>query len=332
MYLLLGPENGEKDEFIRQLRLTIAKQSGEPPEEHRYYPFDADYTEIVAILRNNALFSNHRFVLLNQADEIKKKADIDALISYCSAPVEDATLVLVSDEFTSRINKRLRDAVSSKNTKIFYELFENKKRSLIIDYFSKAGVKIEIEAVNLLLELVENDTRDLKRECERLLLLTSESQTITADHVDELVYHSKEENVFTLFDHMAGGDFPGSLDALQNLRLSGKAEPSQILGGLVYQFRRLLSVKGYVSRRLSYEEALKKANIRGKKNGRTYTDACRRYSTEDIENILALISDYEEEFRSGLTDLQDIGLQLFLYDTVVKKGSSGTPFKKTDNE
>jgi len=100
----------------------------------------------------------------------------------------------------------------------------------------------------------------------------------------------------------------------------------------VYQFRRLLSVKGYVSRRLSYEEALKKANIRGKKNGRTYTDACRRYSTEDIENILALISDYEEEFRSGLTDLQDIGLQLFLYDTVVKKGSSGTPFKKTDNE
>ena len=91
------------------------------------------------------------------------------------------------------------------------------------------------------------------------------------------------------------------------------------------RIRRLLAVKGYLNNRFSTEEALKKAQIRGKKNGRTYIQASNIYGTTDIERILALIADYEEDFRSGLTDLQDTGLQLFLYDTVVKKGSSGTP-------
>ena len=54
VYLLLGPENGQKDEFLDQLREKIGTATGQPPEEYRFYPFSADYTEAVAILRNNA--------------------------------------------------------------------------------------------------------------------------------------------------------------------------------------------------------------------------------------------------------------------------------------
>lgn len=326
VYLLLGPENGQKDDFIAAIRKSISAQGQEDPEEYRYYPFDASIADIVAVLRNSGLFSKQRFVILNQAHDVKKGADIELLKSYCKKPVDDATLIMVSDRYS--IDKRLKDAVPGKNTKVFFELFENKKRSWIIDFFRKEGKQIEIDAVNLLLELVENDTRDFRRECQRLALVATSSSTITEDMVDELVYHSKEESVFTLFDYIAAGDFPGSLETLQSLRLSGKSEPSAVLGGLAYQFRRLLAVKEYMRNRLSPDEALKKARIRGKKNGRTYIEASNIYSTTEIEKILALIADYEEDFRSGLTDLQDTGLQLFLYDTVVKKGRSGTPFNK----
>ncbi len=322
VYLLLGPENGQKDDFVDQLREKITTGSGDSPEEYRFYPFNADYAAVVAILRNNALFSTHRLVILSDAHEIKRAADIDILTGYCRRPVEDATLVMLSDQY--RVEKKLSDTVPKSNIKIFWELFENKKQTWIIEYFKKAGFAVETEAVNLLLELVENDTRDLKRECERLVLFMKGRDTITADEVDELIYHSKEESVFTLFDHLAAGDFQGSLDILQSLTLSGTADPAQILGGLAWQFRRLLSVKWYVNNRHSYEEALKKANIRGKKNGQTYSQACRIYSTEELDGILALIADYEADFRSGLADLQDTALQLLLYDVVIKKGRSST--------
>jgi DNA polymerase III subunit delta len=322
VYLLLGPENGLKDEFLDKLRKDILKRTGEPPEEHRFYPFKPEYPSLVAILRNNALFSKHRIVILSEAQEVKKKADIDVLASYCKQPVEDATFILMSDEY--RIDRRLSETVSKDSIKVFWELFENKKHAWIVDFFKKAGFSVEKEAVTLLLELVENDTRDLKRECERLILFLAGSDVVTAGKVEELIYHSKAESVFTLFEHIAGGDFPGALEVLQSLRLAGDGDPGQILGGLVWQFRRLLSMKRLVDRRHGYEDALRKANIRGKKNGRTYTEACERYSSNELENILALIASYEADFRSGMTDLQEIGLELFLYDIVLRKGKSGT--------
>ena len=322
VYLLLGPENGRKDEFLDKLRKDILERTGEPPEEYRFYPFKPEYPGLVAILRNNALFSKHRIVILSEAHEVKNKADIDVLKSYCNQPAEDATFIMMSDQY--RIDKRLSETVSKESIKVFWELFENRKHAWIIDYFKKAGFAVEKEAVTLLLELVENDTRDLKRECERLILFLEGSEVVTAGKVEELIYHSKAESVFTLFDQIAGGDFPGALEVLQSLRLSGEGDPGQILGGLVWQFRRLLSMKRLVDRRHGYEDALRKANIRGKKNGRIYTAACERYSHHDLENILALVASYEADFRSGLADLRDIGLELFLYDIVVKKGKSST--------
>ena len=319
VYILLGPENGEKDEFLSRLQKAILKKTGEQPEEHRFYPYKLECPNLVAILRNNALFSKHRIVILNEAHEIKKKSDIDILTGYLKHPVDDATLILISDEY--RIDRRLSGAVPKGNIKIFWELFENRKQAWIFDYFKKAGFSVEKEAVTLLLELVDNDTRDLKRECDRLILFLEGSEIITADKVEELVYHSKAESVFTLFDQIAGGNFKGSLEVLQSLRLSGAGDPGQILASLTWQFRRLLSVRRLVDRRYGYEDALKQVNIRGKKNGRIYTEACGRYTSADLENILGLVAFHEADFRSGLADLQNFGLELFLYEAVVKRGS-----------
>ncbi len=323
VYLLLGPENGEKDEFLDRLKKDILERTGEPPEEHRFYPFKPEYASLVAILRNNALFSKHRMVLLSDTHEVKKKADIDILKSYCDQPAEDATFIMMSDEY--RIDKRLSDAVAKDNIKIFWELFENRKHAWIVEYFKKAGFSVEKEAVALLLELVENDTRDLKRECERLILFLEKSEIVSASKVEELIYHSKTESIFTLFEQIARGDLPGALEVLQSLRLAGEGDPGQILGALVWQFRRLLSMRRYIDSRHGYEDALKKTDIKGKKNSQTYTEACGRYSSFNLENILALLASYEDDFRSGLADLKDIGLELFLYDVIEKKGRPRTP-------
>ncbi len=237
IYLLLGPENGQKIESLAGLRKRITAAAKEAPEEHRYYPFKAEYLDLVAILRNTSLFSRHRLVILNQAHELKNRADVDILRDYCSRPADDATFVMVSDLY--QIDRRIADKVPKENRKVFWELFDNQKRAWISGFFQNAGYSIDTEAVELMLELVENDTQDLKRECERLALFLADGGRITVDQVEELIYHSKSESVFTLFDKMAQGDFAASLEILQSIKLAGDGDPAKVLGGLVWQLRRL---------------------------------------------------------------------------------------------
>jgi len=63
LYLLLGPEEGEKDAFVQRLIDRISKTIGQAPEIHRFYSFDSDVPEVLSALRNGALFSPYRVAL-----------------------------------------------------------------------------------------------------------------------------------------------------------------------------------------------------------------------------------------------------------------------------
>jgi DNA polymerase III delta subunit len=47
VYLLLGPETGEKELFIDGIRKRIVEQTGSSPEESRFYPYDSSMTDLV---------------------------------------------------------------------------------------------------------------------------------------------------------------------------------------------------------------------------------------------------------------------------------------------
>ncbi len=66
VYLLLGPEVGEKDAFLQRLAGQLAKQAGGKPEIHRFYAFDVELAAVLATLRNGALFSPHRVIQQRQ--------------------------------------------------------------------------------------------------------------------------------------------------------------------------------------------------------------------------------------------------------------------------
>jgi DNA polymerase III subunit delta len=318
IYLLLGPEIGLKKEFVDRISKQIEKEKGEKPEIHKFYPFKAECRELVSVLQNTSLFSRHRLVILNQAHEIKKKADVQMLAEYCTSPADDATLIMMSD--TYQVDRRLSDKVPKNNRQVFWELFENKKREWIHSYFKKAGFGIEKDAVELLLELVENDTEDLRRECERLALYLVGETLVTEEKVEEVIYHSKAENIFTLFDRMACGNLNASLEILQSIKLSGDADPGKILGGLIWQFRRVLSVKNLLDQHIGREDAFRQLKIKGKKNQRTLISGCETYSAKQLQSILSLIANCEADLRSGSADLQSTYLQKFIFDAVKKKG------------
>ena len=66
-YLLLGPEEGEKQRRIVAIRASL----GAALDEYSFYAFDTPATKVVALLRNRPLFCDHILVLYRNM-EIKK--------------------------------------------------------------------------------------------------------------------------------------------------------------------------------------------------------------------------------------------------------------------
>jgi DNA polymerase-3 subunit delta len=95
--LFLGPEFGEKQDAIGEIRRGIHKQSGAPPEETSFYAGETALSEMVSVLRKGSLFADARLIFIKNAELLKKKDEVELLASYMAAPQDDTTLIFISD-------------------------------------------------------------------------------------------------------------------------------------------------------------------------------------------------------------------------------------------
>jgi DNA polymerase-3 subunit delta len=319
VHLLLGPEEGEKASFVEKITQGIAA-AGEPPEVSRFYAGESRMADVVLCLRNQTLFARRRLVVLANLEEVKRAEEVATLVEYLGAPSSDATLLLLSGGFAGEIDKKITAAVPKESQKIFWEMFDNQKQGWVTNFFRQKKITIAPDAVDYILDMVENNTRDMRTECERLALFFGPDADIGLEKVEQYIYHSKEENVFTLFDRICERELGGAEEVLDKILLSREADATQLAGGLLLQFRRLAGLKRMLAENYEAAEAFPKLRIFSKKNQKTYIEASRKYSDADIETIVQLLAEFDERFRSIRTELHALLLHLMVYYIVRKAG------------
>ena len=243
VHLLLGPEEGEKASFIEKITHGLAAKSGERPEISRFYAGESRMADVILCLRNQTLFSAHRLVVLGNAEEVRRADEVAALVEYLGSPARDATLLLVSAGFAGEIDRKITAAIPKENQKIFWEMFDNQKQGWVTQFFRQKKITIDPLAVEYILDMVENNTRDMRVECDRLAQFFGPDTTIQLDSVEQYIYHSKEENVFTLFDKICERALTDAEEVLDKILLSREAEATQLVSGLLAQFRKLAGFK-----------------------------------------------------------------------------------------
>ena len=205
LWLFTGPELGERSDALEALRKSAEKKYGQL-DNHLFYAADTSISVVLDAVQNGSLFAEARFAVVRNAEAIKKKEDIQALTQWVEqTPAEDgAFLVLISDVIG--IDKKIEALVPKDHKKIFWELFENKKQEWIRRFFAQSKIGIEQEAIDVLLELVENNTEALKTTCTHISLFFEPGTTLTAETVEHLLAHNKEETPFTLFDALSNAN------------------------------------------------------------------------------------------------------------------------------
>jgi DNA polymerase-3 subunit delta len=311
----LGPEIGEKQDAIGDIRRSMQKQYGAAPEETSFYAGETSVSEMVSVLRNSSLFSDTRLIFIKNAEVLKKKDEIELLSSYMNAPQDDTTLILLSDEIG--IDKGLEKTLRKDDKRIFWELFENKKTEWVTNFFRREGYRITAEGIEAVLELVENNTDSLRRECSRLMLFVGKDKPVGEADVEQWLSHTREESAFTLFSRVAEGDFSRALEILHTL-LGAKEKSRAILAALASCFRKLRDFIALSSAGVMDDFEYKKIGLGSNKLRREYAAAGQRYSMDAADNCLACTAETDLllNFMNAGLELEAVLMDVYLYKII----------------
>ena len=333
VYLFTGPEFGEKNDKIDSMKADFKKKFDEV-DFYRYYASETTIDSVVSDLQSGSLFASATFSVLREAELLKKKDELEVLSNWISSPEADASkvLILVSDEYS--VDSKLEKLVPPANKKVFWGLDENKKEEWIKNFLNKGafGVSLGIDdsAVSLILDLVDGDTASLRSECSRFFLCFPSGHVISADDVEKILAHNREESAFTLFEAMTDLNSPPakrletSLSILQKISCSSSknSSPVSLLAGLVSCFRKL-SVWHTIHSGGAYLDdfELKKNGFTSKKMRAQYERASRIWTFGQTSAIIALISSVDMEIRTSGTSFSDTNLFLLVYSIIMKNGA-----------
>jgi len=317
-YIFLGPELGKKQDAVD----AIKKKSG-GAEITVFYAGETSVSIIADTLLNISLFADKRIVIIKNAELFKKKDEIELLASCVENMDNDTALIFLSDEI--KLAAALDDIVPKANRQVFYEMFEREKTEWLTSFFRREGVNIDKDCVNTILELVENNTDALKRECSRLIVFLKGQPDfaegrLTPNMAEKWLSHNREESAFTLFNRIACGDLSRALESMA-VMLAAKESSHAILAGLAWCFRKLgdyLTLMETGNANNSFE--LKKIGLSSPKAKDEYAAAARRYNAESVEACLALTAEYDTLLRSPVFIMENILMDRYIL-ALVKHGS-----------
>ena len=326
VYLFTGPEFGERNDAIENLKNSVSKKFGSV-DNYLFYASETPVNEFMSVLQNESLFSEATFITVKNAETIKKKDEIEIILNWIkNVKSENAVLVLVSDEIS--VDSKIEKAVPSSNQKKFWEMYEDKKLPWIQNYFSKNGYTLTEDAGNLILSLIENNTQSLKAECSKFFICFPKGTKITEETVDKILTHTREENAFSLFDAMSNSQkssqerFQNSLEILQKIRLSKENSSVMIIAGLSSCFRKLSLWHRLRLEGKNDDFNLKINGFSSAKIKKQYLSASKNWTSGETSAILSILAETDMNIRSGGTLLENTLLEKALYEIIIKKGSS----------
>ena len=308
-YIFLGPELGKKQDAVDSIKANFPSA-----ETSVFYAGETSVSAIADLIQNHSLFAEARIIIIKNAELIKKKEETELLVSCVNNLESDTCLIFLSDEL--RLAAGLDDCVPGANRRIFYEMFEREKNEWLMSFFKREGYSIGKDCAAAILELVENNTEALRKECSRLILFLPKDKPVKVEDIEKWLSHNREESAFTLFSRIASGELSKALESL-SVMLAAKEKAQGILAGLAWCFRKLndyLSLLESGNAGNNFE--LKKIGLSSPKVRDDYAAAARRYNADAVEACLALTAEYDTLLRSPVAVMEQILMDRYVLSLV----------------
>jgi DNA polymerase-3 subunit delta len=168
---------------------------------------------IVAAARTLPMMGKQRLVLVRDVLALGAEG-LEHLRQYLEAPAPETVLVLVC----AKADGRMKFFQAAKKKGWLRELtIPRQLVTWILDEAKRRQVRMAGDAARRLFEVVGRDLSRLATAIEQLALYAGAGQTVTADHVDDLVAETRERTVFELMNAVGAGDRTAAWRAVARL-------------------------------------------------------------------------------------------------------------------
>ncbi|MDO8526954.1 MAG: DNA polymerase III subunit delta [Deltaproteobacteria bacterium] len=236
-YLLVGEERHLLLTAQRQILTTILKDQEEPD---RFNAGECGMHKILDCLGTPSLLAEWRLVLVEEADQFKKK-DWEALSAFLKNPPPNAVLVLEAESLSKTELKYVPPSAAVVDCK---KLYPDKVAAWINIEARHLKIPISFEAAKLLADCIGNELGAVRQALEKLILFVGERKIIQLEDVEQVVANSAQRTVFNLTDAIGQKKPELALQYLDRI-LDGGVEPVKAFVMIVRHFR-LLAKAGEV--------------------------------------------------------------------------------------
>lgn len=288
VYWLEGDEPFFIDEVVNYAEHQILAPAEAEFNLSVFYGKDADWPSVVNACMGYPMFGERKVVLLKEAQQMK---DVEKLENYIKKPLASTMLVVSYKE--KKIDSRTRFA---KVVKQHAELVTTKKLSekdvpeWTREMVQSLGLKINPNALLLLVDHIGNDLSRLRNEVEKVSVNLQNRNTITEDDIENFVGVSKEFNVFELQDAISQRNLPKAIRIIQYFQSNPKAAPIQLVLPALYGYFSKVYIGA--SANTYSEESLRPLFYNSFGAARQAAATIKHYGFAGAEKILLLLHEY----------------------------------------
>jgi DNA polymerase III subunit delta len=250
LYLLHGPEEYMKREFVRELIQAAL------PDAERTFNLDivhGDEFDAHAFddrMQAFPLFATRRVVILRNFEALSP-SQRERVVEYAAAVPASMTLVIESNDekLETAAHKKLAAVASRVGVAFpFAHLDEAETMERVLARFRREGVHVEPDALDLLVESAGTQLMDLVNEVDKILLARGDAETVTRELVADVVGKYRTESLFALLDGIGTAPPATTLARLSSLLESGE-EPVFLVAMMLRRVVSLLEVGHVVAER-----------------------------------------------------------------------------------
>lgn len=159
------------------------------------------------------------------------------------------------------------------------------------------GFEIEPKALNGLVALVGNNTRQIDNEIKKLTSYKYKEKVINSEDVLKLVRANVDTNIFSLTDALAKKDLKTAQKILKNIIDSGE-EIYGVLSMIAFQFRNLILIKLAEAEKIPQQKLLAETKMNPYVHKKT-SQQVRNFTLEKLKYIYHLIFETDLSIKTG---------------------------------
>lgn len=293
VYLISGEDELKRETVTKRLRKRVSTYGDLSFNSDVFNGEKATGEEIVAAANTLPFASGVRLVQVNNVEKLRK-ADMEALIAYLSAPSQTTVLALVAQKLAK--NSRLYKAVGAYGKTAYIDCTPFQVKDLNAAVRSMAlthGVTFTEGAAASLIDLAGTNTVTLDNEIRKLALAHRGDDPVNQNEVIALVAHTAEIKPWEFLDAFGMKNLSRCIYLYNRME---KTSPHQLIALCVARVRDLISIKALNARGAGDVAAVLKMPPWRLK---TLNKQAARYTMKQLIAALNSAQDTELAMKSG---------------------------------